>query len=194
MKKALSIGMFVAVLTAPGLLLADETPSLADQFAIEVRVSPLGMAAFTGIRGRVFRQVNFGAGFYHPRNVRVLLRNTFGSVSRSFVGGGPAMSDGVEVVIIQPLPGISANWGGNRLVPYLGWGFALTIVSVPPDRHRGYSSFVMESGVDLRQTSYLNLGGLRASIRIVAGGENITAGLFLGTVLHPVPIIQEFMN
>lgn len=194
MKKALSIGMFMAVLTAPGLLLADETPSLADQFAIEVRVSPLGAAAFEGIRGHVFRQVNFGAGFYHPRNVRVLLRNTFGPISRSFSGRVGAVSDGAEVVVIQPLPGISANWGGNRLVPYLGWGFTLTIVSVPPDRHRGYSSLVVESGVDLRQIAYLNLGGLRASIRIVAGGENISVGLFLGTVLHPVSIAGALLD
>lgn len=192
MKKALSIGMFMAVLAVPGLLFADSNngnPSLADQFAIEVRVSPLGAASFEGIRGRAFRQINFGVGFYHPRNVRVLLRNTFGPITKSFASGrAMAIADGVEVVIIQPLPGISVTVGGNRFVPYFGWGFALTILSVPPDRHRSYSSLVAESGVDLRQIAYLGLGGLRASIRIVAGGENISVGLFLGTVLHPVPI------
>lgn len=196
MKTALSMGIFMAVLAVPGALSAANRSSwgFAEELAIEVRVSPLGAATFEGIRGHAFRQVNFGVGFYHHRNVRVLLRNTFGPISRSFSGRTMATADGVEVVVIQPLPGISAALGGNRLVPYLGWGFALTILNVPPDRHRGYSSFVMESGIDIRQTSYLNLGGLRASLRTILGGENITVGLFLGTVLHPVSIASELVN
>lgn len=198
MKKILTLYVLTCFLAVPSLLFADSNngnPSLAEELAIEVRISPLGAAGFEGIRGHALRQVNFGVGFYHPRNVRVLLRNTFGPITRSFASGrAMAIADGVEVVVVQPLPGISATLGGNRLVPYFGWGFSLTVVSVPPDRHRGYSSWVMESGIDLRQTGFLNLGGLRASVRTILGGENITIGLFLGTVLHPVSIASEFVN
>lgn len=196
MKKTLCISIFLSVLGAPGATLAANWPSwgFARELALEGQVSPLGAAAFEDVPGGGAKHASFGLGFYHPRIVRPMFRNILGVTSAPAFGGRRiAGTREVEVVLIQPLPAISATTANSLFCPYVGWGFSLTVLELN-GRHRGYSALVFETGVDIRQRAVPGLAGVRASIHVLAGGENFVIGVFLGTMLHPLPIIGEIFN
>ncbi|MBI2003273.1 MAG: hypothetical protein HYS76_01705 [Candidatus Wildermuthbacteria bacterium] len=194
MKRLLSASVFAAFLPYSQGLSAQEDWNFAGQFAIETRISELGAAAFADIEKGWIKQMSFGFGLYHPNEIRPTFRNTFGVISRSMFGNGRiAQTDEVEVVFIQPLPAIAADISSNRLLPYIGWGFSLTVLEID-NRSRGYSALVFETGIDLRRRESPKAAGVRASIHVLVSGEHITVGLFWGIILHPVPIAGEFIN
>ncbi len=197
MKKFITKVSFTILFLIPHLLLADSAEereldwNFADQFAIEAQISEVGAAAFADIEQGWFKQMAFGFGLYHPNEIRPMIRNTFGVISESMFGRKRiAQTEEVEVVFLQPLSRITINTSFDALRPYFGWGFSLTVLEID-NRSRGYSALIFETGVDLRQRESPKAAGVRASIRVLAGGEHITIGFFLGILLHPIPLVSD---
>lgn len=190
--KVYILGVLIMVLwLKPRLLFADDLDwDFANQLTIEAQISGLGAAAFADVPQGWFQQITFGFGLYHPNEARPMFRNSLGIISWPiFDGRRIAETEEVEVVFIQPLSGIAANFLSYAFRPYIGWGYSLAVLKMD-SRSRGYSAWVLETGVDFWQIGLTEIAGVRVSIRVLAGWEHIVVGVFLGTLLHPASVVE----
>lgn len=199
-------GFFFAViflLYSPRILAQEisrtcDNRNLLNQFAVETQFSPLGAALFDDVGHGWRNGVSLGLGFQHCCNLRPMLRNTIGAITRApFIGAKIAKTDEVELVIIQPITAIFSRIQSAELRPYFGWGFSLTVLEDISLRRgtRGYSAFVFETGIDIAEIKLADIGSLRISLRTVAGPPK-HGSLFvsLGTVLRPAAILNRLVH
>lgn len=192
----------ILLLYSPSILAQEisricDNGSLISQFAVEAQFSPLGAVIFDDIGRGWNREFSFGLGFQHRCNLRPMLRNTVGGITKApFARAKIAKTDEIELVLIQPITAIFARAQSAELRPYFGWGFSLAVLEDVSllRRTRGYSVFVFETGLDIAETEFADAGSFRISLRSMIGEKRVGLFILFGTVLRPAPILDRFVH